>query len=536
MKNQNMNYSNYEKDLKKELDLLDTLYKKLSKNKSDEKSLKKFEQLMKSKVDFKNLIPSSKSFESENLLTLSKLWMILILLKINKGKKQQQDFLTLVNSSLTRDLNEYEEYRQFYEDQCEQLFSDEEAITLINKNPRKEKKLEKPLSHEEARNNYIYLLYRPEYFKKIDVESFSKIKKVKDKSKSRSSNKTSSYIEDLTKEDETDENDEKGDRLNEEDMLSNVLTKIKALKEKEKNKDKNKFRTATNKKNKKVEEEKDDSEDKKIKKKKRGRKTEKKKIKSLTDDEDNSIDEDISSDNDYDKKNKHNKKDKNKKEKEKENDIKKYNKKKDKKKKDSKEEQTTEEEEEEKTKNKKLNKKEKSKEKDEDKRKSNKRNKAAESIYALLGIKQSESKSSEKEEKEEKSRKSKSVPPIKKEKQKQKDKKTKIKEDKKDTTKSNGRRGRQKKKKIEEEEEEEEDEYTSDSLSDLSGNNKYEDDLDKFGEDEKKLMEREIKAALEGRGDELGMDFDNFLEGSKAEGLSLDHFNSNESDMDLDEY
>ena len=534
MKNQNMNYSNYEKDLKKELDLLDTIYKKLSKNKTDEKSLKKFEQLMKSKVDFKNLIPSSKSFEGENLLTLSKLWMILILLKINKGKKQQQDFLTLVNSSLTRDLNEYEEYRQFYEDQCEQLFSDEEAITLINKNPRKEKKLEKPSSHEEARNNYIYLLYRPEYFKKIDVESFSKIKKVKDKSKSRSSNKTSSYIEDLTKEDETDENDEKGDRLNEEDMLSNVLTKIKALKEKEKNKDKNKFRTATNKKNKKVEEEKDDSEDKKIKKKKRGRKTEKKKIKSLTDDEDNSIDEDISSDNDYDKKNKHNKKDKNKKEKE--NDIKKYNKKKDKKKKDSKEEQTTEEEEEEKTKNKKLNKKEKSKEKDKDKQKSNKRNKAAESIYALLGIKQSESKSSEKEEKEEKSRKSKSVPPIKKEKQKQKDKKAKNKEDKKDTTKSSGKRGRPKKKKIEEEEEEEEDEYTSDSLSDLSGNNKYEDDLDKFGEDEKKLMEREIKAALEGRGDELGMDFDNFLEGSKAEGLSLDHFNSNESDMDLDEY
>ena len=33
MKNQSMNYSNYEKDLKKELDVLGTLYKKLSKNK-----------------------------------------------------------------------------------------------------------------------------------------------------------------------------------------------------------------------------------------------------------------------------------------------------------------------------------------------------------------------------------------------------------------------------------------------------------------------------------------------------------------------
>ena len=177
MKSQNMNYSNYENDLKKELDILDTLFSKFSKNREDEKSLKKFEQLMKSKIDFKNLIPASKSFEGENLLTLSKLWMILILLKITRGKKQQKDFLTLVNSSLTRDLNEYEEYRQFYEDQCEQLFSDDEAVNLINENPRKEKKLNKPSSHEETRNNYIYLLYRPEYFKKIDVENFLQNKK-----------------------------------------------------------------------------------------------------------------------------------------------------------------------------------------------------------------------------------------------------------------------------------------------------------------------------------------------------------------------
>ena len=32
MKSKNMNYSNYEKDLKKELDILDTLFTKFSKN------------------------------------------------------------------------------------------------------------------------------------------------------------------------------------------------------------------------------------------------------------------------------------------------------------------------------------------------------------------------------------------------------------------------------------------------------------------------------------------------------------------------
>ena len=125
MKSQISDYSNYDNYLKKDGEILDSIFEKLSKNKEESKTLKKLEQLLKSKIDFKHLLPASKSFEGENLLTLSKLWMILILIKITRGKKQQDDFLTLVNSSLTHDLNEYEEYRQFFEDQCEQLFSDE---------------------------------------------------------------------------------------------------------------------------------------------------------------------------------------------------------------------------------------------------------------------------------------------------------------------------------------------------------------------------------------------------------------------------
>ena len=49
-------------------------------------------------------------------------------------------------------------------------------------------------------------------------------------------------------------------------------------------------------------------------------------------------------------------------------------------------------------------------------------------------------------------------------------------------------------------------------------------------------MEKDIKAALEGKVDDLDLDLDNILEGSKIEGLSLDHFNSNNSDMDFDDY
>ncbi len=74
MTSQNLKYSNYEKNLKKEDEILDSIYQKLLKNNEDSKYLKKFEQLIHSKIDFKNLLPSTKSFEGENILTLPKFW------------------------------------------------------------------------------------------------------------------------------------------------------------------------------------------------------------------------------------------------------------------------------------------------------------------------------------------------------------------------------------------------------------------------------------------------------------------------------
>ena len=239
MKSQINHYSNYEKNLKREKEILDSIFEKLLKNKDEENTLKKLEQLIKSKIDIKNLIPYSKSFEGENILTLSKFWMVLILIKITQGRKHQEDFLTLVNSSLTHDLNEYEEYRAFFDDQCEQLFTDEEAIVRINKNPRMENKLEKPSKHEEVRSNYIYLLFRPEYFKKVKIQEMSKIKKTresKDKSKSRTSNKSKSEISKSSNLNESEENDEKGDRLDEDDMLSKTRDTNKNKNNKGKNK------------------------------------------------------------------------------------------------------------------------------------------------------------------------------------------------------------------------------------------------------------------------------------------------------------
>ena len=47
MKSQNINYSNYDKNLKKEEEILDSIFRKLTKNREEKNSLKKLEQLIK---------------------------------------------------------------------------------------------------------------------------------------------------------------------------------------------------------------------------------------------------------------------------------------------------------------------------------------------------------------------------------------------------------------------------------------------------------------------------------------------------------
>ena len=239
MKAQNDIYIDFDEYLAEEEKKLNIIYKELLKNNQDKNAIKKFDRIVKLKIDYRGILPCSKSFEGESLLTLSKTWMVLILIKITKGKTQQEQFLTLVNSSLTHELNEYEEYKEFYEEQCEVLFSDEEAINQINLNPQTPDKIDNGISHEELKNYYIYLLFRPKYFQKVNLNNISKFKKKEEndnknkkrksnnyknkeyKTKSNKKNKSnnSSNI-DIENKSDTEDIDEKGDRLDEKDMIS----------------------------------------------------------------------------------------------------------------------------------------------------------------------------------------------------------------------------------------------------------------------------------------------------------------------------
>ena len=171
-------------------------------------------------------------------------------------------------------------------------------------------------------------------------------------------------------------------------------------------------------------------------------------------------------------------------------------------------------------------------------KKAKKDNTKIDHIYDLLGLEKEE------KSKEKSKRQSSSIPPKKKEKEikKEKEKEEKGKKrskseykEKKDKNKTDKVKKDKRRKYKDESSSEEEDEITSNlsDISDLFDNNKYEDDLDLLSKGEKKRMEKEIKAALEGK---MGsIDIDEILESSKVEGISLKNFDSSSHEMDIDE-
>ena len=566
MKEANKKYIDYDEYLKKEEKNLDNIYNDLLEDNEDKNAIKKFDRIVKSNIDYKGILPCSKSYQGESLLTLSKTWMIIILLKINKGRAQQDQFLTLVNSSLTHELNEYEEYRNFFNDQCELLFSEEEAIKGINFNPKLPKKLSGNISHEDLRNYYIYLLFKPQYFQKNDLEQMPKPQKRKyekkemERSKSKSNkskndNKKSINDEDIYLESENDsENDEKGDRLDENDMISKNRTKLPKKKVSEKNK---KTTNTTKEKINKRKNEKDDKDyitinniiNKKNKSENKEDKKKKKKSmeKSYIEDEDIDMEDISETKKEKENKNKNKKKVSINEKKKNKNVKKKY------------EEESEEEDEEEKITDKKKKNKKKEKEKEnksgkgKNKKEEKQKNKtSANKIFELLGIdsnlieeeeEEDDEDKKEKEKKKKKERKTISVPPKKKkEKSSNKTKKEssnkRDKEKKEDNNKEKkDKRKNKKKTKKSKSDIDDEDEFLSDediinSLTDL----KDSDTSDEYGvnldEDENKKMQREIDAALDGNLDEL--DLEEILGDSELGGISLSQLESkSKSSLDL---
>ena len=220
-------------------DRLDTIYKILSLNYKDKSAINNLNRIIKNRLDFsKSLLPISKSIEGELLLTLPKMWMIIITLKIKKSNEQINDFLTLVNGSLTRNLIDLSDYKEYFRKQCELLLDDNKAIKMINKNPKLQRQLKFNASHTEVKNSYSYLLIRSDIFEDKLLWNISKIKKpsnIKEKNKTKKEKKEKEDKKD--KEEKKDELEQKEEKSEEDSFERQYNELVKKMQQKGKQKE-----------------------------------------------------------------------------------------------------------------------------------------------------------------------------------------------------------------------------------------------------------------------------------------------------------
>lgn len=243
---------------------LNKIYEILINDKSKEKeALSLLDDLIYKKIKLSN-IPQSLNLDGSFILTFSKFWMIIILTTLPQIKKlydKVNKFIELINISLYHELNEKNEYRKFFEDKCEELFSDNNAIKAINRNNELKKKLNKKSAHFEIKNHYIYLLNKPFSFenKFSEENKISEMKETKNK-ENKDKNKREETIysfNDITKEEKENVNDNNSQNENnarteesedEKEKKNKKENKKKKLNLKKTKKKKNKFKNNSDKK------------------------------------------------------------------------------------------------------------------------------------------------------------------------------------------------------------------------------------------------------------------------------------------------
>ena len=150
--------------------IFDSLIEEHNKGTKTEEIEQKFKKTVKNHIEIKAKIPQSLDIKGSIMMTISKFWMCLIVVKINKrGLKdfEKKDmFLDLMNEATMHSLNEYQELEYFYSKTCETLFKlDSEVIQIMNDNKKLKTKLTSATPHLTVVKHYLYLLIRPEVFK-----------------------------------------------------------------------------------------------------------------------------------------------------------------------------------------------------------------------------------------------------------------------------------------------------------------------------------------------------------------------------------
>ncbi len=248
--------------IEKNLNFQKEEYKKIQKNlnqiyemltsKKEKEATEIFTNFINKKINIED-IPQSLNLDGSLIMTFSKFWIIIILISLSQLKTKNDKIKTLinlVNISFYNDLNEKKEYKEFYDNLCEEYINDKIAFNAINLNPYLENKLNNINDHLEIKKHYIYLLNKPHCFEnnfdfknKLKLNENINNEKIEDEKKLETVNSLKKLSKKLINQKDKQKRQKKNiiNDTTDEESETDIETKKSRANIKNKNKNKNKM-------------------------------------------------------------------------------------------------------------------------------------------------------------------------------------------------------------------------------------------------------------------------------------------------------
>ena len=166
MSNSVIKCSQFEQKLKKKqilFSLIDDDYQTFKSSKNHDFS--SFQQHIKDYIDFSDNEPHGLNNLGSTLMSNFKFWAMLISMKlkeVNSIKDKRIAFLQLMNTAIMFEVTARNDFKEFFKNKVEDIFTDKILLSLINQHKRP--RLENKTTHKVIMDNIHYILMNSDYF------------------------------------------------------------------------------------------------------------------------------------------------------------------------------------------------------------------------------------------------------------------------------------------------------------------------------------------------------------------------------------
>ena len=181
------------------------------------------------------------TFAGSELLTKAETWILIIYYYLHKHNKQQETFLYLLQQVNMYRVSGKQKLKRYVFKCCKELFTKQEAISVINANPMCIRKLKANERDDEVEKMFKYFLVNPKFFEEQTAETQLNVLTsgvYYYEKKGKENKKKSSNVVDESEDEESDESEDEEEIKKSKELERKRKRKMKRKERKEKEKEK----------------------------------------------------------------------------------------------------------------------------------------------------------------------------------------------------------------------------------------------------------------------------------------------------------